>query len=708
MIKENNKNFEYFAFISYKREDQKWAKWLQKKLESYSIPVSIRKENPDLPSKIRPIFRDDTDLSGGNLTKEIESGLDNSKYLIVICSPLSAQSPWVDKEVQYFIEQGRSDNIIPFIVQGTPFSKNINEECFPESLRRLRGDSEILGININDNGRNAAVIKVIARMFDVRFDSLWRRYEKEKFRKRLISVSLLSITLLISVLTFLYINNQRKENELAKSAQRLQSLYNEYLTCEKTFNDELYRDAFEASKHVMLNYTDIPDTLYSKFEYILRMSYAALQSDTLKVVNRYKAEFPAMDWGDMPIRFNEDGSKAWIGCSGFTEIDIKTGKCLNRGEFWPEKFVISGNNILTFDGDSRAVYDIKTLNRKRTYKLTTSFDDYQMIVSPSADGRRYLTVDSDNEEYRLYDSETDSLIMAFNGNYRSASINHNGNLVAFSENDSLRLFDIRNNRFLSGVEGFYNNALQFDESGKWLLMYLEDYNEVRIYNPDTKEFYYIPRISDNWYSSYNFDGNIYGNKYIVSDDNRYIAIGPEIYDLHTGNLFKKLEYGKNAMGLKIFPDASKVIQINYNQEIIEYSRSGKSMFDYENIDFGELIERDKTFDKYLIKETGSGSFTISEKKGKFLGEIKGIDGEIYHISISPNQKYVLINSLAVPTSLYDIHTGTLVQKFPFEIGDGYYGFGLFDENGDIYFCGDNIVLKYKFPSVEKLLNTNIK
>lgn len=27
--------YKYWAFISYKREDEKWAKWLQKKLEYY-------------------------------------------------------------------------------------------------------------------------------------------------------------------------------------------------------------------------------------------------------------------------------------------------------------------------------------------------------------------------------------------------------------------------------------------------------------------------------------------------------------------------------------------------------------------------------------------------------------------------------------------------------------------------------------------------
>ena len=75
MTRQNNV-YEYFAFISYKREDEKWAKWLQKKLESYSLPTALRKQNPTLPNKIRPVFRDQSELSGGNLKAEIEKGLD--------------------------------------------------------------------------------------------------------------------------------------------------------------------------------------------------------------------------------------------------------------------------------------------------------------------------------------------------------------------------------------------------------------------------------------------------------------------------------------------------------------------------------------------------------------------------------------------------------------------------------------------------------
>jgi len=54
--------YEYHAFISYKREDEKWAKWLQNKLERYRLPSAIRKEIPRLPKTLRPVFRDKTDL----------------------------------------------------------------------------------------------------------------------------------------------------------------------------------------------------------------------------------------------------------------------------------------------------------------------------------------------------------------------------------------------------------------------------------------------------------------------------------------------------------------------------------------------------------------------------------------------------------------------------------------------------------------------
>ena len=174
---------EYYAFISYKREDEKWAKWLQNKLEHYKFPTNLNGRT-DLPKNIRPTFRDVTDLNPGLLAEEINNALRNSEWLIVVCSPRSAKSPWVCKEAQTFIDLGRADHIIPFVIEGNPFSNDTVTECYPEALLNLTGSKELLAANINEMGRDAAAIKVVARMFNLRFDALWQRYEREQGRKR--------------------------------------------------------------------------------------------------------------------------------------------------------------------------------------------------------------------------------------------------------------------------------------------------------------------------------------------------------------------------------------------------------------------------------------------------------------------------------------------------------------------------------------------
>lgn len=177
-------NKEYYAFISYKREDEKWAKWLQHRLEHYKLPSNLNGRT-DLPREIRPIFRDTSELNPGNLPQQIYNALSASRHLIVICSPYSAQSEWVNKEVETFIAMGKQDCIIPFIIDGRPYADTPTEECFPPAIRSIPKEQEILGANITEMGRDAAAVKTVAQMFGVRFDTLWKRYEREQKKKRM-------------------------------------------------------------------------------------------------------------------------------------------------------------------------------------------------------------------------------------------------------------------------------------------------------------------------------------------------------------------------------------------------------------------------------------------------------------------------------------------------------------------------------------------
>ena len=174
-------DYQYYAFISYKREDESWAKWMQSKLEYFKLPSSTSEEK-----YIRPVFRDITDLRPGLLSERICDALDQSKYLIAICSPNYSKSKWCDAEIRRFIETGRTEYIIPFIIDGKPYADD-ERECFPPSLRELRGSvSELLGADIRTISSDFAFIQVVSCMLNLNVDSLWKRYlknEEEEKRK---------------------------------------------------------------------------------------------------------------------------------------------------------------------------------------------------------------------------------------------------------------------------------------------------------------------------------------------------------------------------------------------------------------------------------------------------------------------------------------------------------------------------------------------
>lgn len=205
---ENEKK--YFAFISYKREDEKWAKWLQHKLEHYKLPSNLNGKT-NLPKEIRPIFRDQSELAAGVLADEIKKALTDSKYLIIICSPRAAQSQWVGKEVQTFIDLGRTDKIIPFIIGGTAHAQNPEDECFPLALLNLPPEQELLGVNIDEMGRDAAVVKVVAQLFGLKFDLLWQRYEREQKRKRykVIIIGVVALIAMAWIAIWMYLQRQQ-------------------------------------------------------------------------------------------------------------------------------------------------------------------------------------------------------------------------------------------------------------------------------------------------------------------------------------------------------------------------------------------------------------------------------------------------------------------------------------------------------------------
>lgn len=172
-----------YAFISYSHKDVKVAKWLQKNLEAFRLPSQIYNEIDARSRYLRPILLDQTDFNTGILTDVIRQHLEESKFLIIICSKRSAHSEWVSKEAEAFVKMGRLNRIIPVFIDedGIP-----ERELFPIFLReyfKTVPGSELLGIHFSKTSREQCLIRIVSKMLGISYDSLWNRHRRQSVRR---------------------------------------------------------------------------------------------------------------------------------------------------------------------------------------------------------------------------------------------------------------------------------------------------------------------------------------------------------------------------------------------------------------------------------------------------------------------------------------------------------------------------------------------
>ena len=196
----------YWAFLSYSHRDAKWGTWLHRALETYRPPkqlIGTVNSRGAIPKRLSPIFRDREELaSATDLGASINEALSGSACQIVICSPASARSKWVNEEILAFKRLGREDRIFCFIVDGEPNASDnpsiAEQECFPRALRyRLGADGELSSTRTEPiaadarpgkDGRSNAKLKLIAGILGVGFDAL-RQREQQRRQLQLLRVA---------------------------------------------------------------------------------------------------------------------------------------------------------------------------------------------------------------------------------------------------------------------------------------------------------------------------------------------------------------------------------------------------------------------------------------------------------------------------------------------------------------------------------------
>jgi small nuclear ribonucleoprotein (snRNP)-like protein len=184
----------YRAFISYRHAevDSAVAAAVQHGLERFWVPKSARGE--DGSPHIAPVFRDKEELPvSARLGDDIEAALHGADALVVICSPRTAESAWVAREIDTFLSCHDQDRVFVVLAEGEPY------DVIPERLlyemrtatdedgttHEERVEKEPLACDFRGSSRSerrTELIRLAAGVLGVSFDSLVRRAQRRRTR----------------------------------------------------------------------------------------------------------------------------------------------------------------------------------------------------------------------------------------------------------------------------------------------------------------------------------------------------------------------------------------------------------------------------------------------------------------------------------------------------------------------------------------------
>lgn len=229
----------YNAFISYRHAplDSKVAGTIQRELERYRIPKAIRQQTGF--KRIDRIFRDKEELPiTSDLNDDISTALANSDHLIVICSTVTKESVWVEKEIENFLKTHSKKQVLTVLVSGEPYDVipeillyDDVETLLPDGSRELkRIPIEPLSCDVRGDLKKALkteLHRLAAPLLGCSFDALYQR-QKQYQRKKLtviLSTVITGLTLLSSYFLWSTVQIQKSYRQAEENYQ--QSLANQ-------------------------------------------------------------------------------------------------------------------------------------------------------------------------------------------------------------------------------------------------------------------------------------------------------------------------------------------------------------------------------------------------------------------------------------------------------------------------------------------------
>ena len=313
--------YKYYAFISYSSKDTSWGKELQRKLENYRMPATLCQERGWDRKPIKPVFFAPTDIQPGGLNAELQERLRASRNLIVICSPHSARSEWVGREIEFFHQLGRTDHIHFFIVDGKPHSGDPDTECFNPVVDKL-GLPEILGANIHEQvfrwpwlNKERAYVQLISKLLGVEFDTIWQRHRRLLIQKAIgWGVGLIAV---LAIVAGVWLNSQPIDvevrlNEATEHNDQLPPLKDAVVTM--TMDNESKTDTI-ADLQLPASFPNVPHRFLDKEVQVSVVCDNCLRLDTTLTLTRQMVlpiRRDAQVYGDVRFRLWNPNTERFV------------------------------------------------------------------------------------------------------------------------------------------------------------------------------------------------------------------------------------------------------------------------------------------------------------------------------------------------------------------------------------------------------------
>lgn len=177
----------YDAFISYRHADLDTyvAKKVHRGLETFHVPRAVAKKSGK--KNIKRVFRDQEELPiGSDLGDNIERALAESEYLLVICSPRTPESYWVQKEISAFIQMHDREHVLAILVEGEPdqsFPPQLLTDEWGNPVEPLAAD--VRGVDKSEVNRKlkTELMRLAAPLLSCSYDDLRQRHRERKMKK---------------------------------------------------------------------------------------------------------------------------------------------------------------------------------------------------------------------------------------------------------------------------------------------------------------------------------------------------------------------------------------------------------------------------------------------------------------------------------------------------------------------------------------------